>query len=48
MVSFGEKAKIKKAVNLNKGRSYNVITTVLMIMIISRTSKSIFDKVTSP
>ena len=28
MVSFGEKAKIKKAGNLNKGRSY-VITTVL-------------------
>ena len=27
MVSFGEKAKIKKAGNLNKGRSY-VITTV--------------------
>ena len=28
MVSFGEKAKIKKAGNLNDGRSY-VITTVL-------------------
>ena len=27
MVSFGEKAKIKKAGNLNQGRSY-VITTV--------------------
>mgnify|MGYP001302443757 FL=1 len=27
MVSLGEKAKIKKAGNLNKGRSY-VITTV--------------------
>ena len=27
MVSFGEKAKIKKAGNLNEGRSY-VITTV--------------------
>ena len=30
MVSFGEKAKIKKAGNLNKGRSY-VITTVFCI-----------------
>ena len=30
MVIFGEKAKIKKAGNLNYGRS-NVITTVLMI-----------------
>ena len=30
MVSFGEKAKIKKAGNLNEGRSY-VITTVLCI-----------------
>ena len=28
MVNFGEKAKIKKAENLNSGRSY-VITTVL-------------------
>ena len=28
MVSFGEKAKIKKAGNLNQGRSY-VITTVM-------------------
>ena len=28
MVNFGEKAKIKKAGNLNSGRSY-VITTVL-------------------
>ena len=28
MVSFGEKAKIKKAGNLNQGRTY-VITTVL-------------------
>ena len=28
MVSFGEKAKIKKAGNLNQGRSY-VITTVI-------------------
>ena len=30
MVSFGEKSKIKKAGNLNKGRSY-VITTVFAI-----------------
>ena len=30
MISFGEKAKIKKAGNLNEGRSY-VITTVLGI-----------------
>ena len=30
MVSFGEKAKIKKAGNLNEGRSY-VITTVLSV-----------------
>ena len=30
MVSFGEKDKIKKAGNLNQGRSY-VITTVFMV-----------------
>ena len=29
MVSFGEKAKIKKAGNLNYGRSYVIITTVI-------------------
>ena len=32
MVSFGEKSKIKKAGNLNEGRSY-VITTVLQIKV---------------
>jgi hypothetical protein len=31
MVSFGEKAKIKKAGNLNQGRSY-VITTVTVVI----------------
>ena len=34
MVSFGEKAKIKKAGNLNKVRVY-VITTVPVICVIS-------------
>ena len=30
MVTFGEKAKLKKAGNLNQGRSY-IITTVISI-----------------
>ena len=34
MVSFGEKAKIEKAGNLNKGSVY-VITTVPVICVIS-------------
>ena len=29
MVSFGEKAKIKKAGNLNEGRSYDITTVFL-------------------
>ena len=32
MVNFGEKAKIKKAGNLNEGRSY-VITSVIKVLL---------------
>ena len=35
MVSFGEKAKIKKAGNLNQGRSY-VITTVQVLGLVNK------------
>ena len=36
MVSFGEKAKIKKAGNLNYGRSYVITTVTFQIQIIYR------------
>ena len=45
MVNFGEKAKIKKAGNLNSGRSY-VITAVLKSKELIKTLKtSKFNKI---
>ena len=41
MVSFGEKAKIKKARNLNLGRSYVITTVQGMHMCIAQPKKTI-------
>ena len=43
MVNFGEKAKIKKAGNLNSGRSY-VITTVHKIKVSHKVRIYLFHK----
>ena len=43
MVSFGEKAKIKKAENLNQGRSYVITTVSIDILFCLLNNKLIFQ-----
>ena len=48
MVSFGEKAKIKKAGNLNYGRSYVTTTVILLLNRGLLTKLALADQLTNP